>query len=118
MDTQEYCTNEKFTARCAKDEVILIQKAQYGRMRQGRCITGVYGHTMGCYADVTTHLENLCSGHSNCSVVVGTLDTVAQPCDLDFKAYLEASYKCVKGQSRVTGSTGIGNGNVGSFTLE
>ena len=71
----------------------------YGRMRKTRCITGVYGHTMGCSADVTTHLESLCSGRTNCTVVVGTLDLVAQPCNKDFKSYLEASYKCARGKS-------------------
>jgi hypothetical protein len=77
--------------------MILIQRAMYGRMRVGRCISGDY--RLSCFADVTTHLETLCSGQTNCSVLVGTLDSVAQPCDKDLKSYLEASYQCVKGKA-------------------
>ncbi|ELU09896.1 hypothetical protein CAPTEDRAFT_207686 [Capitella teleta] len=93
-ESKEYCSNEKFAARCGKNEVIIIQRAQYGRMRNGRCISA--GYMLGCYADVTTHLETLCTGQSNCSVLVGTLDSVAQPCEKDLQSYLEASYQCVK----------------------
>ena len=34
----EYCLDETFSATCMSDEVILISKAQYGRMRMGKCV--------------------------------------------------------------------------------
>ena len=67
-------------------------------MRAGRCITSEYGHAMGCYSDVTTYLDDTCSGRHNCSMLVATIDSVAQPCAKDFKSYLEVTYECVKGE--------------------
>lgn len=71
-------------------------------MRAGRCITSEYGHAMGCYSDVTTYLDDTCSGRHNCSMLVATIDSVAQPCAKDFKSYLEVTYECVKGEKKLS----------------
>lgn len=97
MTSREYCVYERFTARCDTDEVILIRSALYGRMQARRCITSDYANALGCYTDVTGYIDSVCSGRQNCSVLVATIDSVAQPCAKDFKSYLEAAFDCVKG---------------------
>jgi len=96
---EEYCTSEKMNLRCvAPNSVILISKALYGRLRAGRCITSDYAHAIGCYSDVSSYLESVCSGHRECSMLVATVDSVAQPCPKDFKSYLEVTYVCAPGE--------------------
>ena len=99
MTSREYCVYERFTARCDVNEVVLIRTALYGRMHARRCITSDYVSALGCYTDVTGYIDSLCSGRQNCSVLVATIDSVAQPCPKDFKSYLEASFDCVRGAS-------------------
>jgi len=71
-------------------------------MQPGRCITGDYGHVMGCYADVTAYVSDMCNYRQNCTLLVATMDSVAQPCAKDFKSYLQAYYVCVRGIHRVS----------------
>jgi len=85
---QDYCGYERFNARCPGDHVINVRRALYGRMQPGRCITGDYGHVMGCYADVTAYVSDTCDYRQNCTLLVATMDSVAQPCAKDFKSYL------------------------------
>ncbi|KAI0208654.1 hypothetical protein LSAT2_006633 [Lamellibrachia satsuma] len=93
---QEVCERESFKAECSKDEVIVVRRARYGRMREGRCITTMYG-TIGCALDVLVYIDDACSGRSHCDVIVASLvpETV-QPCPSDFRSYLEVAYECVK----------------------
>jgi len=72
-----------------------MQNAKYGRMRSGRCISGE-GY-IGCSTDVTSYMDTQCSGRRTCEVKVTSLADVVQPCRRDFTSYLEASFKCVKG---------------------
>jgi len=94
---QDYCGYERFNARCPFDHVVNVRRALYGRMQPGRCITGDYGHVMGCYADVTAYVSDTCNYRQNCTLLVATMDSVAQPCAKDFKSYLQAYYVCVTG---------------------
>ena len=48
-DGREYCSPESFDVKCGQDEVILMGRATYGRMRAGRCIGAL---NIGCNADV------------------------------------------------------------------
>ena len=99
MAVEEYCTSERMTLRCNEpNSVILVSKALYGRLHAGRCITSDYAHALGCYSDVTSYLEMVCSGHTDCSMLVATVDSVAQPCPKDFKSYLEVTYQCSNGE--------------------
>ena len=81
---------------CAADEVLLMTSARYGRMRGGRCINVNYGH-IGCSTDVTSQLDEECSGKQLCVFPVASL-LEQKPCPDDLTSYLEASYKCVKGE--------------------
>ena len=51
---------EQFKASCGHDSVIDIQRAMYGRMHIGRCVSTDYGH-LGCEADVRTMTDRRCS---------------------------------------------------------
>ncbi len=87
-----------FEPSCQDDEVLLITHARYGRMRQGRCITGQHGQ-FGCQTDARTFLDSHCSGRRSCSVTVATLvPEKEQPCSRDLRSYLEVVYQCVKGK--------------------
>jgi len=94
------CTSETFRAACRPGQVVIIRRALYGRLTAGRCITSEYAHALGCYADVTAHVQDACSGSAwrqNCSLLVATVDAIAQPCGKDFKSYLDIEHHCVAG---------------------
>ena len=99
MSAEVFCTSETFSVACTTSQVVIVRRAIYGRLDAGRCITSEYAHAMGCYADVTVYLQDVCSGRQNCSLLVATIDAIAQPCGKDFKSYLEMSYECATGQS-------------------
>jgi len=95
-----FCTSETFRASCLPGQVVIIRRALYGRLTAGRCITSEYAHALGCYADVTAHVQDACSGaawRQNCSLLVATVDAIAQPCGKDFKSYLDIEHVCVAG---------------------
>ncbi len=96
-DLKEYCQFESFVADCTSSEVVLIQQAQYGRMKKATsCIDGA-GYT-GCKSDATDYLHKMCSGRRHCEVKVSDLASIFQPCERDFISYLEAAYTCVQGK--------------------
>ncbi len=56
---REYCNWETFSARCNQaGQVIVMQSAQYGRMKFGRCIRRAMDpdtktlHEIGCSEDI------------------------------------------------------------------
>ena len=95
-DVKEYCEWESFNANCAKDEIIIIEYAKYGRMNLGRCVTKNYGH-IGCGTDVTAAFDRNCSGRNQCDIPIISLHD-KRSCPKDFKSYLEAGYSCIKGE--------------------
>jgi Galactose binding lectin domain len=97
----EYCLTETFRAECrGPNDVILMERAMFGRMELGRCVTKNYGH-VGCSVDVLRYLDRLCSGRRSCQLTVSDPSLVrTKPCPVDFSSYLEASFRCVK--SKIT----------------
>ena len=94
---QEYCLAESFTASCEPYQVLLMTRAQFGRMNLGRCVTKNYGH-IGCAQNVLPQLDVLCSGRHSCTFSVSDAALVrTKPCPQDFASYLEANYECIKG---------------------
>ena len=74
-----------------------MDRAQFGRMELGRCVTRNFGH-VGCTADVINQLDYACSGRQSCDISVSDQSLVrTKPCPKDFTSYLDASYKCVSG---------------------
>lgn len=87
---------EAFTAHCPKGKVILMEHAEYGRMRRGRCLKTDY--SVGCRVDVMEQLDRKCSGRRNCTVPIPDPELFSvQSCRSDLLAYLEASYTCIQG---------------------
>ena len=101
----EYCEAETFRAQCLPGAVVVMRHAQYGRMKEGRCVILDYGY-VGCAADVMPHLDTICSGRHSCEVRIpdASLDR-ADPCPKDLKTYLLASYECVTGKLRLQHAT-------------
>jgi len=102
-EASDYCLMEELNASCRQpDEVIVIERARYGRMAISRCVTGNYGH-LGCYVDVRRLLHAKCSGRRSCRVRVPDDDLFAtRPCPSDFTSYLEATYRCQQGEWQLT----------------
>jgi len=93
----EYCHNEEFVAECYDGNVILMTLALYGRMAVGRCVKTDFGF-VGCYKDVINELNERCTGRSYCSVrVPDTKLDSTDPCHVDLKSYLQATYICITG---------------------
>ena len=95
----EVCNGESFEAHCPIQEVIMVTKAEYGRMRSGRCIPPNRGE-MGCSADATNIISNLCTGKPSCSVDLFDLTRDLYEIDQcqDAKPYLELHYICKRGE--------------------
>ena len=75
--------------------------ALYGRMRLGRCVRKDLGY-VGCYTNALNELDFLCSGRQKCEVRIPYLGTILElrlACLEELKNYLEAAFKCVKGQN-------------------
>ena len=96
-DHASFCETETFHATCALDEVIVMTRAQYGRMRISRCVKLDYGH-LGCEADVLELADARCSGRRRCEIRIPDPEFAKnKPCPEDLKPYFEAAYQCVKG---------------------
>ena len=95
---QAYCQSEYFRVKCQPDEVLLITRALYGRMRISKCVKANFGY-VGCSADVTAIMDGHCSGRRACNVRVldDNFDNL-KPCHDDLKSYLGVAYECVKGR--------------------
>jgi len=101
VDHASFCETETFHATCALDEVIVMTRAHYGRMRISRCVKLDYGH-LGCEADVLELADARCSGRRRCEIRIPDPEFAKnKPCPEDLKPYFEAAYDCVKGSLRV-----------------
>lgn len=95
-DADEVCQLEKFEGKCPDGHVIMMEHAQFGRMRLGRCLTREY--FIGCSGVVMDQMDRRCSGRQTCHVPIPDPALLsAQPCPKDLVVYLEAEYTCVKG---------------------
>lgn len=104
-DAEEYCLPEVFHAECAVGEVVVMERARFGRMELGRCVTRNYGY-IGCSVDVLATLDDACSGHRACDLSVSDPALVrTKPCPKDFAAYLDADYRCVPGKTSPRGTS-------------
>ena len=86
----------------------MIEKAVFGRMKKGKCITdeeiktsGSFIHDpkyFGCSADVTNVLHERCSFKSECSVKVSDSELKkTNPCLMGLNLHLEVDFKCLEG---------------------
>ena len=102
-ESKEYCQFESFNASCSANQVIVMEDAQYGRIKTGRCVARDYGY-MGCSMSVLHLLDRTCSGRRWCEYAVPKLRELVQPCPKDLISYLEATYRCVAGMPYIHAS--------------
>lgn len=94
----EYCDTEVFRAECPEGDVILLDRALYGRMRIGRCVEVDVAGYVGCMTDVLQMADRRCSGRRVCEIRIPDAEFEATgPCLKELKTYLEAAYSCVTG---------------------
>jgi len=101
----EFCQLETFEPECWKNELIVIEKAIYGRHRVGKCIKADEAaisqdrRFFGCSTDVIGLLDAKCSGRKRCQVRIPDADLErTEPCLSILKMFLEVSYRCVEGK--------------------
>jgi len=98
VDAPEYCMNEMFQARCARDEVIVMKSAFYGRMHISRCVTVDMGY-LGCSSDVLDLADQRCSGRRECELRMPyPAFEETRPC-YDLQSFFKADFYCLKGRS-------------------
>jgi len=91
----EICMSRTFHASCPQGQVIVVRRADFGRMRVGRCVTSDRGH-IGCISDATPYLDTICSGKQECSVQgIDSGLFELNTCPEDYPPYLEVVYDCV-----------------------
>ena len=96
--SNEYCQFEDFNVSCGERDVIVMETALYGRTKVGRCVNKVYD-SLGCTANITRHMDSLCSGRHHCKVEVPDKVMVEMSqCPKDLSSHLEASYRCIPGE--------------------
>ena len=100
IGAEEYCQFDTFNVTCPTGQVIVISEAQYGRLRIGRCVSRDYGF-LGCTSDVIDVLDRTCSGRRRCQLPVPHIRQLVQPCPKDLTSYLQVSYHCETGLTRV-----------------
>ncbi|ELU05605.1 hypothetical protein CAPTEDRAFT_217449 [Capitella teleta] len=95
----EFCDYEEFSANCNDGEVLQILQAAYGHIEVGKCVIADIGF-LGCQADVTDIIKNVCNGKKSCFIEVNDQklrDTA--PCQPGIEKYVQASYACLKAAS-------------------
>jgi len=113
IEMRKHCFPDSFNVTCARDEVIIMTAARYGRMSKGPCLTSDY--QVGCWADVLHHVDRKCSGRRHCVITIP--DTVLHnlhPCQKDLFAYLESEHVCQKGRP----STPVSNAKTSFWCID
>lgn len=95
QEPSEYCNGDEFRARCASNEVIVINEATFGRASVGRCFQEGE-QQFGCIANFTEHLDADCSGRRSCTIRVPSATMNAVNTCRPMKSALYASYRCIK----------------------
>ncbi|ELT90704.1 hypothetical protein CAPTEDRAFT_211542 [Capitella teleta] len=102
VTSTEVCAHEDYTSQCQYDEILVITKATYGHIRQGRCARRDLGH-FGCFTDVTSYMESVCSEQRSCTISMKEVvkHNVVPDCADGLATLMEVSHVCVTGQPSV-----------------
>ncbi len=93
----DYCAGENYEAKCGENEVIVMEKASYGRMRIGKCVKRDFGY-LGCQTDVLHYMDGMCSGKRECALIKIPDQKLRdmRPCS-ELESYIHAAHSCQKG---------------------
>ncbi len=93
----DYCAGENYKAECGENEVIVIEKASYGRMRIGKCVKRDFGY-LGCQTDILHYMDGMCSGKRECALIKIPDQKLRdmRPCS-ELESYIHAAHSCQKG---------------------
>ncbi|ESN98327.1 hypothetical protein HELRODRAFT_177213 [Helobdella robusta] len=82
----------------AGDHVVVVQRAEYGRMSLGSCINrNYYIGSSGCLRDVTSIINGACALKESCEVAVPGFKLVRRSkCPKDLVEYLRVTYSCIQ----------------------
>jgi len=95
----DYCDTEVFRAECSDGQVVMTQRARYGRMQLGRCVEIDLGY-IGCQRDVLDVVDRRCSGLRVCEMRIPDAELEStRACLKELKTYLQVSYRCVTRKS-------------------
>ena len=93
----EICYGDYFNPSCGSDEILLMQQAQYGRMRIGKCIEEDLGF-LGCQVNILNHMDGFCSGKRQCNILITRQNIpTTEGCRKGLEKYLDASFECARG---------------------
>jgi len=93
----EYCNADEFEATCGVGAVVLMDYANYGNIKVGRCLQDPQ-YIKGCSSDVLSIMDTLCSGRSSCRFRVPEQNLNGlRICPKELSQYLEASFTCLPG---------------------
>jgi len=91
----DYCDTEVFRAECSDGQLVMIERAVYGRMQLGRCIELDLGY-LGCQRDVLEIVDRRCSGVRVCEMRIPDAELEAtRACLKELKTYLHVAYRCI-----------------------
>lgn len=89
--------------KCEKrNEIILIEEAQYGRMQKSNCLTTE--NNLGCHIDIVRSVRAQCSGKSSCPLKYSevyqklNIPKNAPDCLADRVGYILVKSRCQKGK--------------------
>ncbi|KAK2161032.1 hypothetical protein LSH36_122g02075 [Paralvinella palmiformis] len=95
--THDVCISENFKVQCQPDEVILMEKALYGRMDTGRCLSQG-SDNIGCSNDVLGFLDQWCSGQNMCDFMpIAKFAQVKTKWCGQMLSFLRTEHRCLKG---------------------
>ena len=87
---------ETLDIACRDTQVIVMNRAVYGRMQKGRCVQSDLG--TGCETNVLSLMDGWCSGRNRCQVAVPNRELyTASQCSDEFANYLEVEFDCLQG---------------------
>ena len=99
LSDRDFCQKDTANLVCAHTEVLIIERAAYGRMRaESRCVQDA--SNIGCHSDVTSIAKEDCEGRGVCVFPVSDYihKVKADPCPADYTAYLQLRYRCQPGE--------------------
>ena len=96
--TATICELKAQTISCSPQQSIVIKEAEYGHIGISECIEVDTGH-FGCKIDVSSLLEQKCTG-SSCTIDVnGPSLRQMNPCRRGLDVFLKLKYFCVDGKN-------------------